>query len=345
MGRATRSRPNGSVASSTDSPMFVRNRTAFEAVLARGNLNEQLGVASINIEIAYRVGPSGLVPLAGPLERAPADPPDITRHPVWIGVSVTATGTVRGPSRSPFVRKVSLSVGSARRELLVFGDRTWQKRLSGDLESSDPAPFEGIPLVFARAFGGSYELPPGLFPTTNLPHPGLLVVYPRNPDGIGFYPDKDRASGRPLPNIELANQVSRRWDDMPEPGGFAPCPALTALRVPSNADEIASDPLAAGARALHHAPGRLIFPSVEAGTILRLEGVGAAPRPLELSAPRSPVRVEARPVVGRAAREIAGEIRSIHIDADGERLVVVHAHTLVYPRSRAPGWFHITASL
>jgi hypothetical protein len=324
--------------------MFVRNRTTFEAVLARGNFNEQFGIASINVEIAYCIGPSGLLPLAGPLERAPTDPPDITRYPLWIGVSVTATGTVRGPSRAPFVRKVALSVGSERRELLVFGDRTWQKRLGGDLEASETAPFEDIPLVFERAFGGSYELPPGLFPLTNLPHPGLLVVYPRNPHGVGFYPDKDSAAGKPLPNIELVDQPSQRWNDTPEPGGFAPCPTLTALRAPSNADAIESDPLAVGVRGLHHAPGRLIFPSVKAGTTLLLEGVGSAPRRLELTAPRSPVRVEARPVVGRSVREIAGEIRSIHIDADGERVIVVHAHALVYPRSRAPGWFHITAS-
>lgn len=325
--------------------MFVRNRTAFEAVLARGNLNEQVGVASINIETAYGLGPSGLAPLAGPIERAPTDPPDITRHPLWIGVSVTATGAVRGPARAPYVRKVALSVGSERRELLVFGDRTWQKRLGGgDLDASDPAPFDSIPLVFERAFGGSYDMPPGLFPVTNLPHPGMRVIYPRNPNGVGFYPSKDSAAGRPLPNIELVDQPSRRWNDMPEPGGFAPCPMLPALRAPATADEITSDPLAAGARGLHHAPGRLIFPSVEAGTSLVLEGVGDVPGRLELTAPRSPVRVEARPVVGRSVREIAGEIRSIHIDADAERVIVVHAHALVYPRSRAPGWFHISAS-
>src|SRR5262249_44480821 len=106
--------------------------------------------------------------------------------------------------------------------------------------------------------------------------------------------------------------------------------------------EIAADPIGAGLRGLHHAPGRLIFPKVAPGTLIRLEGVGAGA--LEFAAPRSPALVAARPVAGGAGRSVAGEIRSIHIDADGERVIVVHAHALVYRRSRAPRWIHVTAA-
>ncbi len=140
----------------------------------------------------------------------------------------------------------------------------------------------------------------------------------------------------------LPDQTLRRWNDTPEPGGFAPCPNLIALRAPASAEEISIDPLAAGARALHHAPGRLIFRSIEVDALLRLDGVGMSP--LEVLAPRSPVRVRAVPVLGSERREVTGEIRSIHLDADTRRVLVVHAHTLIYPRERVPGWLHVAAA-
>jgi hypothetical protein len=319
--------------------VFVRNRTALAPVLARGNVDDAVGVASLNVEVAYRVEAGALVTAELPKERAPADPPDITLHPIWIGVSVTASGTVRGPARPPFVRRVSLAVGAERRELVVWGDRVWRRALGG-LEPGEPARFDAIPLTFARAFGGGWDEPPGLLPGTDLPHPGVRVAHPRNPDGIGFYPDEARAAGRPLPNVEIADDRTQRWNDQPQPGGFAPCPHLAALRAPETHEAYLADPEAVALRALHHAPGRLIFPTLPAGTPVRLEGLGASV--LAFAAPPSPVRVVARPVEGPERREIPGEIRSLHVDADGERVTVVHAHALAYDRSRAPGWFHVT---
>ena len=48
---------------------------------------------------------------------------------------------------------VELSVGPLRKRAVVTGDRHWSKGLLGP-RASDPEPFETIPLVYERAFGG-----------------------------------------------------------------------------------------------------------------------------------------------------------------------------------------------
>src|SRR5262249_20062604 len=158
--------------------------------------------------------------------------------------------------------------------------------------------------------------------------------------GIGFYPDEARAAGRSLPNIELAEDRVQRWNDQPEPGGFSPCPELAALRAPPTQEAYLDDPVAFALRSLHHAPGRLILPALPAGTPVRLEGLGAGI--VAFAAPPSPVRVVARAAEGSERREVRGEIRSVHLDADAGRIAVVHAHALAFDRSRPPGWFLVT---
>jgi hypothetical protein len=338
--------------------MFVRNATTCRPVLARGYVTETLAVAAIVVETAYAIGPSGaLTRLEAPRERAPSDPPDITDQPLWKGVSVTAAGEVHGPASPPFVRSVSLSVGSETRRLSVFGPRRFRPRAGGGLSPSDPERFDRVPLSFQQAFGGAYDLPPGIEPGTNLPHPGGRVIFALNERGTGFHPSEQAAAGQPLPAIEDPAQLIEQWSDRPEPAGFSPCPELVALRLPrtpiplrldlapaeqirairSEADKGA---LLSGLRMIHHAPPALIFPSIAPGTAIELHGVGR--RSLRIAAPPSPLRVQTRPP--QPERAVEASLRSLHLDAGAEILLAVHAHAFRYEGKAAPRWIHVEAA-
>ena len=148
--------------------MFIRNKTRNRVGLARTVVNDELSAASAVVFSRYRIESDRLVWLEEPPVRSPASPPDPLAFPLWKGVSVTAIGQVVGPPRAPFIRQVNISVGDEVRRLAVFGGRRWRKTLGGDLVASDPEPFDTLPLVFTRAFGGFYNMTPGLFPGTNL---------------------------------------------------------------------------------------------------------------------------------------------------------------------------------
>lgn len=139
-----------------------------------------------------------------------------------------------GGRPAPSVR-VALTVGRERREMLVFGDRHWQGR---DAISS-PIPFERMPLVYERSFGGSAVV--------QLDAETLLDVFdPVNRRGRGFDTDEQLRGlsellgappgfpmlvdrHRALPNLEHPAALIARWADAPEPAGWAPAYRDTAV--------------------------------------------------------------------------------------------------------------------
>jgi hypothetical protein len=339
--------------------MFVRNRTRYKASLTHGNVSDAMAIATIVVEAALRVGDRGALTLDREREPAPTDPPDTSRHALWNEVSVTVSGTVYGPARAPFITPVSLRVGDELRRVVVFGDRRWERSLGGALEASDPAPFESIPLGFNLAFGGKYQVPPGPHPLTGLPHPGGEAAYPQNPDGRGFYGDAESAEGSPLPNIELPDQLLKQWDDRAEPAGFSPCPTLIALRFsedfiwratglrpgsppPESPILLAGYAPVAMLRAIHHAPGRLIFPSIAPGIPIEVTGVGR--RPLRFAIPDVPAEVvtaSGDKPTSRTGPPLRHELRSVHIDADGGHVLLAYGYTTTYRRDFAPEWLRV----
>jgi len=104
---------------------------------------------------------------------------------------------------------VSLRVGEVEKTVRVFGDRKWTKRL-GIVDMTNPQPFEKIPLIYERAFGGwdSAE-----------PDPLTSKFEPRNPVGVGFK-RKEFEEGMPLPNIEDPKRPLKAYGDTPPPAGF-----------------------------------------------------------------------------------------------------------------------------
>ncbi|HEY4120282.1 MAG TPA: DUF2169 domain-containing protein [Byssovorax sp.] len=300
--------------------MFLRNDTPLLARLSRGHLGERVAIATVVIDVAYRIGPRGLDLLDELPEARPTDPPDVAGYVVWEGVSVTAAGDVEGPSRAPFVRQVTLEVAGAVRRLAVLGDRVWARRLGGGLDASDTRPFDVIPLSFARAFGGKHAVPPGRDPA-GLPHPGFEASYTLNPYGVGFYRTEADATGAPLPNIERPEQLLRRWSDTPEPAGFSPCPDLAGLRLARALSRARLDPTAvttydlfeAGVHKVmpHHAPGDLVIEDPAAVRSVKLDGLVGGP--IAVTAPAPPCGVLFRRGPKRVA--VTPKLRTLHLDA------------------------------
>jgi hypothetical protein len=113
----------------------------------------------------------------------------------------------RGTTRQMLV---SLQVGPLSKQLLVCGDRVWFRSL-GSLAASHPTPFEKMPLVYERAFGGWDR---------GHPDPARHHCEPRNPSGTGFRGTSGFQDGVPLPNIEDPQAPLRSFGDRPAPAGF-----------------------------------------------------------------------------------------------------------------------------
>jgi hypothetical protein len=324
--------------------MFVHNPTSLDVSLASGRISDEIAVAALVVNLALGIDGDRLVTLPEPFGASETDPlADVRRARLWHGVSVTAAGHAVGPRRAPYVCPVILRVGGAERRLIVFGRRRWERRLSGGLEPSPAQPFDRIALSFERAFGGGYDLPPGLMPGTNLPHPGMRVGYPLNQHGTGYYPDERAAIGAPLPSIERPDQLVKRWNDAPEPAGFTPCSDLVAWRlrntIPATAQEDdAKSALLRTLRMQHHAPPSLIFEDVTSGTPIDLQGLSGGP--LRFLVPGSPARVS---IVGarKVETEVQPRLRALHVDADRHAIRLVFAHAFHYHPQRPPRWIRV----
>jgi hypothetical protein len=102
--------------------------------------------------------------------------------------------------------EVRMKVGTIDKSLRVVGDRRWQKAWAG-FTITDPQPFEKMPIVYERAFGG------GDLDQRN-------GWDGRNPLGTGFTNDADRVDGMRLPNIELPGESVSSWTSRLRVAGF-----------------------------------------------------------------------------------------------------------------------------
>ena len=101
---------------------------------------------------------------------------------------------------------VSMQVGSLRKDLVVWGDRVWQRT-----GLSAPQPFIRMPLSYRNAYGGVDPADPANW-------------YAPNPAGKGFSANPLALTGQPAPNVELPQALVSARTDRPEPAGLAPVP-------------------------------------------------------------------------------------------------------------------------
>lgn len=132
--------------------------------------------------------------------------------PKKTGTDVVLLGHAYAPGRVGRQVDVSLRVGHLKQMVRVFGDRHW-KKIMGFSGISTPEPFEKIPLIYERAFGGK---------DTSSSKEKHHDCETRNPVGRGFLAKKSKLKIKEvlLPNIEDPTNLIGDLHDHPAPAGF-----------------------------------------------------------------------------------------------------------------------------
>lgn len=111
--------------------------------------------------------------------------------------------------------ELSFALGSLHKQVRVFGDRHWEKQTLG-MRPSRPRPFEQLPLLYERSFGGRCPV---------APDSDELTQFVSNPVGLGYFENASAALQQPLPNYEDPDELISSWKDRPPPAGFGPLAA------------------------------------------------------------------------------------------------------------------------
>jgi hypothetical protein len=197
---------------------MIDNRTPFAA--ERGWVRDRDGseVWLVAVKATFDIHPDGTTQIA-------KDQPPVLRLPEHFGepgkssirydadlvlTKKTTDVIVVGHACAPAGRAmrqldVGFKVGPVQKVLRIFGDRRW-----GSFGSSDPQPFERMPLVYERAYGGV---------DTRSKAPEKDWDW-RNPVGTGYAVAGANADGLALPNVEDPRQLIGSWKDRPGPAGF-----------------------------------------------------------------------------------------------------------------------------
>jgi hypothetical protein len=125
-----------------------------------------------------------------------------------IGTDVLLIGSAWAPDKRPLTRlQVGMSVGGRQKTILVTGDRVWR-----DGHPSSPQPFESIPLVWERAFGGLHR------------DGEKVAAEERNPVGCGFAGGRSSSDmeGLMVPNLEDPSAPLQQIGQKSTPSCFAP---------------------------------------------------------------------------------------------------------------------------
>lgn len=126
-----------------------------------------------------------------------------------IGTDILLVGQAHAPAGRRVPRlPVSLTVAERRRQILVSGNRTWQS----DGTPTAPVPFESMPLVWERAFGGFHRLS------------DRTLAEERNPVGCGFAGERGSSEMKqqPVPNLEDPATPLQNVGQLGNPTCFAP---------------------------------------------------------------------------------------------------------------------------
>lgn len=196
----------------------IDNRTPFAAAQSwlRGINGAETWV--VVVRATYTIAPDGSLEIS-------EIQPDVVRTPVYIGeagkssirydsdfvlgkprTDVILNGHACAPTGTAVrVLDVGLQIGEIRKRLRVSGDRHFT--LAG---VSEPEPWQRMPLVYERAYGGRDQ-------RSDQPNRDWSWA---NPVGVGFVADRARATGVALPNIEYPEQQLSTWKSRPSFAGF-----------------------------------------------------------------------------------------------------------------------------
>jgi hypothetical protein len=124
------------------------------------------------------------------------------------GTDVLLIGQAWAPDKRPVQRmQVGMKVAERQKLILVTGDRVWQ-----DGVPSDPKPFESMPLIWERAFGGVHR------------DGDTVAAEERNPVGCGFAGGRSASAmqGLPVPNLEDPAAPLQQIVNVSQPACLAP---------------------------------------------------------------------------------------------------------------------------
>lgn len=204
--------------------LAIRNRTPFAAAIVPGLDREGYDTATLIVKGTFEIAagrPPRLADEQQPILHADehhGEPgaSSVRREsdacPRKPGADVVLVGHAWSRRRVESL-DVALAVGPARKTVRVFGERRWFRAVGG-WAISDPVPFERMPLVYERAYGGADN--------TGDPDPAKHAMERRNPVGRGFEVGRDARDleGLPLPNLEDPRALIYTPDDRPAPAGF-----------------------------------------------------------------------------------------------------------------------------
>jgi hypothetical protein len=221
---------------------------------------------------------------------------------------------------------VSLSVGPIRKQVRVYGDRTWNRTL-GVTTITAARPFERIPLVYERAFGGWDK---------SSADPREHSAEARNPVGIGYRrADMERdIQGTRLPNLEDPAELLQKPTERPPPAGFGYlCPDWAPRRQQAGTFDEAWRrtrfprlPVNFNLRHFNAAPlDQQVRGFLSGGEPVEVRGAGTE-GPLRFSLPR--LSPEARFQLRREAEvELKMNLDTVIIDTDERRVSVLFRGT------------------
>jgi hypothetical protein len=127
----------------------------------------------------------------------------VIEHP---GTDIVFNASAHAPGRAAPSVNVAVEVAGLRKMLTVFGNRIWTVGSFGTRKSA-PEPFQSIPIVYERSFGGRAP-------------EGALGGEARNPIGQGFALREVDLHHHPLPNVEDYQTKIESWKDRPPPAGL-----------------------------------------------------------------------------------------------------------------------------
>ncbi len=128
------------------------------------------------------------------------------------GTDIALIGHAYASEKAAFYAETALRVENILKRVHVTGDRFWKWSSMG-ISRSRPLPFDKIPLVYERAFGGSDTLH-----KKSKKHGYCL----ENLVGTGYVAAKSKEciQGLALPNLENRKNEIKNWDDKPRPAGY-----------------------------------------------------------------------------------------------------------------------------
>lgn len=196
------------------------NQTPFYAVISVLPNREGVDTLYVIIKATLALRPK----LALALEQIPviladeyhADPADSSlKHVSELhigkpGTDVLLVGRAWAPEGQRIAESsVRLTVAERQKTIRVLGDRSWR----GDGTPTVPEPFEAMPLVWERAFGGVQQLA------------DRMLAEERNPVGVGFAGTRsaEELIGHPVPNLEDPATPLEHLGQLCTPACLAPC--------------------------------------------------------------------------------------------------------------------------